>query len=101
MFSFMHSYFGTQCNIAQDCRYRVIESSSLVSVLFREVFSHPYISFFHLLVNIFVLLVYIDGHQQRSLYPLALQKGNKMQRLWKDVELQFLHRHMLNRLPGV
>ena len=28
------------------CRYRVIESSSLVSVLFREVFSHPYI-FFH------------------------------------------------------
>ena len=34
-----------------DCRYRVIESSSLVPVLFREVFSHPYISFFHLLVN--------------------------------------------------
>ena len=27
-----------------------IQSSSLVSVLFREVFSHPYISFFHLLV---------------------------------------------------
>ena len=34
-----------------DCRYRVIESSSLVPVVFREVFSHPYISFFHLLVN--------------------------------------------------
>ena len=34
-----------------DCRYRVIESSSLVPVLFREVLSHPYISFFHLLVN--------------------------------------------------
>ena len=30
---------------------RVIESSSLVPVLFGEVFSHPYISFFHLLVN--------------------------------------------------
>ena len=29
----------------------VDESSSLVSVLFREAFSHPYISFFHLLVN--------------------------------------------------
>ena len=29
----------------------VIESSSLVPVLFREVFSHPYISFFYLLVN--------------------------------------------------
>ena len=34
-----------------DCRYRVIESSSLVPVLFWEVFSHPYISLFHLLVN--------------------------------------------------
>ena len=32
-------------------------SSSLVSVLFRETFSHPYISFFHLLVNSFPLLV--------------------------------------------
>ena len=27
--------------IISDCRYRVIESSSLVSVLFREVFSQP------------------------------------------------------------
>ena len=43
-----------------DCRYRVIESSSLVPVLFREVFSHPYISFFHLLVNGFsVIYIYI------------------------------------------
>ena len=32
-----------------DCRYRVVESSSLVSVLLSEVFSHPNI-FFHLLV---------------------------------------------------
>ena len=30
---------------------QVVESSSHVSVLFREAFSHPYISFFHLLVN--------------------------------------------------
>ena len=30
---------------------QVVESSSLVSVLFREVFNHPYISFLHLLVN--------------------------------------------------
>ena len=30
---------------------QIVESSSLVSVLFREVFSHPYIFFFHLLVN--------------------------------------------------
>ena len=40
--------------------YRGIESSSLVPVLFREVFSHPYISFFHLLVNcFFVIYIYI------------------------------------------
>ena len=39
-----------------DCRYRVIESSSLVPVLFREVFSHPYISLFHLLVNGFSVI---------------------------------------------
>ena len=32
---------------------QVVESSSLVSVLFREVFSYPYISFFHLLVIFF------------------------------------------------
>ena len=31
---------------------QVVESSSLVSVLFREAFSHPYISFFHLLIII-------------------------------------------------
>ena len=37
--------------LISDCRCRVIESSSLVPVLFREVISHPYISFFHLLVN--------------------------------------------------
>ena len=30
-----------------------VESSSLVSVLLREAFNHPYISFFHLLVNSF------------------------------------------------
>ena len=32
---------------------QVVESSSLVSVLFREALSHPYISFYHLLVNAF------------------------------------------------
>ena len=33
----------------------MVESSSLVSVLFREVFSHSYISCFHLLVNVFYI----------------------------------------------
>ena len=32
---------------------QIVESSSLVSVLFREAISHPYISFFHSLVNVF------------------------------------------------
>ena len=43
----------TEQKLISDCKYRVIESSSLVPVLFRIVFSHPYISFFHLLVNVF------------------------------------------------
>ena len=38
---------------------QVVGRSSLFSVLFREVFNHPYISFFHLLVNGFsVIKVY-------------------------------------------
>ena len=35
------------------------ESSSLVSVLFREAFDHPYISFYHLLVNGFSIIIII------------------------------------------
>ena len=34
-----------------DIGLQVVKSSSLVSVHFREMFSHPYISFFHLRVN--------------------------------------------------
>ena len=36
---------------------QIVESSSLVTVLFREAISHPYISSFQLLVNGFLLLV--------------------------------------------
>ena len=42
-------------------RLQVVESSYLVSVLFREAFNHPYISFFHLLVNVFSL-IHADVH---------------------------------------
>ena len=38
----------------------MVESSSLVSVLFREAFSHPYISFFHLLVTVFSVITIIN-----------------------------------------
>ena len=41
----------TEQKLISDCRYRVIKSSSLVSIHFIEVFIHPYISVFHLLVN--------------------------------------------------
>ena len=36
---------------------QLVESSPLVSVLFREVFNHPYISIFHLLVNVFSVII--------------------------------------------
>ena len=36
---------------------QIVESSSLVSVLFREAISHPYISFFHFLVNGFSVTI--------------------------------------------
>ena len=49
----------TEQKFISDCKYRVIESSSLVPVLFKEVFSHPYISFFHLLVNGFSVIIII------------------------------------------
>ena len=35
----------------------VVDNSYLVSVLFREAFSHPYISYFHLLVNAFSVII--------------------------------------------
>ena len=38
---------------------QIVESSSLVSVLFREAINHPYISFFHLLVNGFSVIIII------------------------------------------
>ena len=37
----------------------IVESSSLVSVLFREAISYPYTSFFHLLVNGFSVIIII------------------------------------------
>ena len=45
-----------------------VESSSLVSVLFREEFSHPYIFFFHLLVNDFFVIIIIIGESGSTLY---------------------------------
>ena len=54
-----YSQIVDSSSLVGDCRYRVIESSSLVPVLFGEVFSHPYISIFHLLVNGFSVIIII------------------------------------------
>ena len=53
----------TEQKFISDCRYRVIESSSLVPVLFRDVFSHPYIPLFHLLVNGFSVITLNFNHK--------------------------------------
>ena len=50
------------CGVIREIRYllfrlQIVERSSLVSVPFREAFSHPYISFFHLLVNGFSVII--------------------------------------------
>ena len=44
---------------------QIVESLSLVSVRFREAISHPYISFFHLLVNGFSVIIMIINFFRR------------------------------------
>ena len=63
----------TEQKFISDCRYRVIESSSLVPVLFREVFSHSYISLFHLLVNGFSVIYIYTRIPTRLHYPARLR----------------------------
>ena len=53
----LYSASGTDRYLDITFGLQVVERSSFVSVLFREAFSHPYITFFHLPVNGFVLLV--------------------------------------------
>ena len=48
---------------------QIVESSSLVSVLFREAISHPYISFFHLLVNGFSFTCNNNNYHNQLLSP--------------------------------
>ena len=54
---------------------QVVESSTLVSVLFREAFSHPYIPFFHLLVNSFSVTSFRTFFDDPSLYWWAVSVG--------------------------
>ena len=72
-----------------DCRYRVIESSSLVPVLFREVFSHPYISFFHLLVNDFSVIIYkLSGTYQEEWEKQTINHDLYFFQLWVSMLLE-------------
>ena len=48
-------------------RLQVVESSSLVSVLFREAFKHPNISLFQLLVNGFSVTCSINNFHRHQL----------------------------------
>ena len=57
---------------------QIVESSSLVSVLFREAISHPYISFFHLIVNGFSVTGFLTFSETPYLYYIGGQGGIKM-----------------------
>ena len=69
---------------------QIVESSSLVSVLFREAISHPYISFFHLLVNDFsvtsfhtfqrplTFIILVGGIDGRGGIKMASAKNNQL-----------------------
>ena len=56
----------------------IVESSSLFSVLFREAISHPYISFFHLLVNGFSVTSFRTFLKTPYLYYTGGRGGIKM-----------------------
>ena len=50
---------GADSHLDITFRLQVVESSSLVSVLFREGFSDTYISFLHLVLNVFYVVIII------------------------------------------
>ena len=75
---------------------QVVESSCLVSVLFREVFNNPYISFFHYLVNGFPVTCF------RTLFADSLPSFNWWAVSVGGDELKWLQlaHHQLMRQQG-
>ena len=65
---------------------QIVESSSLVSVLFREAISHPYISFFHLLVNGFSVTSFRSFSPLPLLYWWAVSVGGEELK-WRQLQL--------------
>ena len=63
---------------------QIVESLSLVSVLFREAISHPYISFFHLLVNGFSLTSFRTF--SKTPYRWAVSVGGEELK-WRQLQL--------------
>ena len=53
---------------------QIVESSSLVFVHFREAISHPYISFFHLLVNVLsvIYIMFVDQKKKEFNHTIAI-----------------------------
>ena len=66
----------------------VVDSSSLVSVLFREAFSHPYISFFHLLVNCFSVIKMYDINLANKLMRIFIADEYTVTRLQLNLSVQ-------------
>ena len=65
----MYIASGVERHLDVTLGLQIVESSSLVSVLFNEAFSHPYISFIHLLVNGFsvtciIIVNYYSAEEQ-------------------------------------
>ena len=69
----------------------VVENSSLVSILFREAFSHPYIHFFSIIVKTFLLyiILYMDTNTDHFT-PLALRMRDKNIREKSNCSFQLL-----------
>ena len=77
-----------------DIGLQVVESSSLVSILFREAFSHPYVFFFHLLVNGFSITSFCTFFEDPlpSLYWWAVTVGGEKLK-WR----QLAHHQLMSK----
>ena len=62
-----------------DCRYRVVESASLVSALFREAFSHPNISFTSKCFSVSSFHTYIEEPISSIYWWVVLVDGEEFQ----------------------
>ena len=84
---------GTDRHLDITLGLQLVESFSLVSVLFREAFSHPYISFYHLLVNGFSVIIYCIeyiNHKLEHSRALDSMRFCKLAKLTHQMKLDVL-----------